>query len=37
MDAVAIKEWLPPGMAMWIPNLLGIAISGPMVARAVRR
>ena len=37
MDAVAIKRWLDAGLAMWIPNLLGILISGPMVIRAVRR
>jgi len=37
MDAIAVKGWLPPGLAMWIPNLVGIAVSGPMVADAVRR
>ena len=37
MDAVAIKQWLPPQAAMWIPNLVGIVVGSPMVARAVRR
>ena len=37
MDAVAVKGWLPPHLVMWIPNLVGIAVSGPMVIRVVRR
>lgn len=37
MDAVAIKRWLPPALAMWIPNLLGCIISAPMIIRTVRR
>ena len=37
MNAVAIKGWLLPGPAMWVPNLIGLLISTPMVVRAVRR
>jgi len=37
MDAIAVKRWLPPGLAMWIPNLAGMIIGGPMVVQAVRR
>ncbi|MBI3996209.1 MAG: LptF/LptG family permease [Candidatus Omnitrophica bacterium] len=37
MNAIALKGWLPAAAAMWIPNLLGLAISGIMVIRAVRR
>jgi len=37
MNAVAIKGWLAPNLAMWVPNVVGLMISGPMVASAVRR
>ena len=37
MNAVALKEWLNPAMAMWVPNILGTAISSALVFRAVRR
>jgi len=37
MNAVALKGWLAPWVAMWAPNLIGSAVSGVMVARAVRR
>lgn len=37
MSAVAIKGWLPPEAAMWVPNVVGLFISGPLVAQAVRR
>ncbi len=37
MNAIALKGWLPPWLAMWTPNLIGGAISGIMVARAVSR
>lgn len=36
MNAMALKGWLTPGVAMWIPNVAGGAISGLMVLRAVR-
>ncbi len=37
MNALALKGWLPPWLAMWIPNLIGAAVSGVLVLRAVRR
>ena len=37
MNAVALKGWLPPALAMWVPNLVGGAVSSAMVARTVRR
>lgn len=36
MNAVALKGWLPPPLAMWMPNLVGAAVSGALIARAVR-
>lgn len=36
MSAIALKGWIPAWMSMWMPNLLGSAISAPMVYRAVR-
>ena len=36
-NALALKNWLTPAMAMWLPNLVGGAISSVMVLRAVRR
>ena len=36
-SAVALKGWLTPWAAMWAPNLLGVAVSGPLLLRAVRR
>jgi lipopolysaccharide export system permease protein len=37
MNAVALKGWLPPWLAMWTPNFVGAAVSGTMIARTVRR
>jgi lipopolysaccharide export system permease protein len=37
MNAVALKGWLPPWVTMWLPNLVGAAVSGVLIARAVRR
>lgn len=37
MNAIALKGWLKPTWAMWVPNLVGGAISGTMIAKAVRR
>ncbi|MBI4340689.1 MAG: LptF/LptG family permease [Candidatus Omnitrophica bacterium] len=37
MSAVALKDWVPAWAAMWTPNLLGTAISLPMMLRAIRR
>ena len=37
MSALALKGWLRPGLAMWLPNFIGGAISGVMVMKAVRR
>ena len=37
MNAVALKGWLTPGVAMWMPNVVGAAVSGIMLARTVRR
>ena len=36
MNAVSLKGWLPPWLTMWIPNLIGAAISSVMVFKAVR-
>ena len=36
MNAVALKGWLAPWAAMWMPNIVGMAISGLLVLRAVR-
>ena len=37
MNALALKNWLRPGLAMWVPNFVGAAVSGVMVLKAVRR
>ena len=37
MNAVALKGWVAPWLAMWCPNLAGSLVSGVMLARAVRR
>ncbi len=37
MNAIALKGWLKPGFAMWLPNFAGGAVSLAMVAKAVRR
>ncbi len=36
-NALALKGWLPPWLAMWVPNFIGGAVSGVMIVRAVRR
>ena len=37
MNAVALKSWLSPLLAMWLPNLVGGAMAALLIARAVRR
>ena len=37
MDNVAMREWMPAWLSMWVPNLIGTAISTLMLARAVRQ
>ena len=37
MNAISLKGWLSPWLAMWMPNLVGGAVSSIMVARTVRR
>jgi len=37
INAVALKGWLIPWTAMWAPNIIGIAVSAPLLLRAVRR
>ena len=37
MNAIALKNWLPAWLSMWMPNLIGGGISSVLVARAVRR
>jgi lipopolysaccharide export LptBFGC system permease protein LptF len=37
MNAIALKGWLPPWLAMWTPNLVGGMVSALMIASAVRR
>ena len=37
MNAIALKGWLSPCLAMWFPNILGTLISSLMITRAVRR
>jgi lipopolysaccharide export system permease protein len=37
MGTVALKGWLPAWLATWTPNLLGAAVGGLMLSRAVRR
>lgn len=37
MNAVALKGWVPPWLAMWMPNFIGGAVSSALVAKAVRR
>jgi lipopolysaccharide export system permease protein len=37
MNAIALKGWVAPSLAMWMPNLAGAAIAGGLVWRAVRR
>ncbi|MBI3321549.1 MAG: LptF/LptG family permease [Candidatus Omnitrophica bacterium] len=36
MSAIALKGWLPPWVTMWMPNFVGGAISGVLIAKAVR-
>lgn len=37
VDAVAMKRWLPPWLAMWVPNLIGSVAGGVSVWRVTRR
>jgi lipopolysaccharide export system permease protein len=37
MNAVALKGWLAPWLAMWVPNFAGALISGVMLARTLRQ
>ncbi len=37
MNAVALKGWVAPWLAMWCPNFVGGIVSSLMIARAVRR
>ena len=37
MNAVALKGWVAPWLAMWCPNFVGAIVSSVMIARAVRR
>ena len=37
MDAVALKRWLPPWLAMWVPNIVGAGAGGLSVWRVTRR
>ena len=37
MNAIALKGWLTPGLAMWVPNFAGGVVSGVLVMKAVRR
>jgi lipopolysaccharide export system permease protein len=37
MEVVAMKGWLRPWLAMWVPNVVGTAVSGVLLARTVRR
>lgn len=37
MSVIALKEWLPPSLALWTPNLLGAAIGGILVFRTLRQ
>ena len=37
MNAMVLKGWVPPWLAMWTPNLLGGMVGSLLVARAVRR
>ena len=37
MNALALKGWVGPAIAMWTPNLLGVGMSSLMIVRAVRR
>lgn len=37
MNAMALKGWMPAWLAMWMPNVIGGAIGGGMLAHTVRR
>ncbi|OGX29515.1 MAG: hypothetical protein A3B78_00335 [Omnitrophica WOR_2 bacterium RIFCSPHIGHO2_02_FULL_67_20] len=37
MNAVALKGWVAPWLAMWCPNIVGGIVSSILIARAVRR
>ena len=37
MNAVALKGWVAPWLAMWCPNLVGGAISSVLILRAVKQ
>ena len=37
MNAIALKQWLPAWLAMWVPNLAGSVLGAGILARAVRQ
>ena len=37
MNAVALKGWLPAWLAMWMPNLAGLAVGVPWLVATLRR
>lgn len=37
MNALALKGWLPAWLAMWLPNLAGLAVGAPWLASTLKR
>lgn len=37
MNALALKGWLPPWLAMWLPNVVGLAVGVVGLSRTIRR
>lgn len=37
MNAVAVKEWLPAWLTMWLPNVTGILLGGGWLLKTVKR
>ena len=37
MSAIALKEWLPPWCAMWVPKVVYATIGGTLLYRTVRQ
>jgi lipopolysaccharide export system permease protein len=37
LNAIALKGWLPPWLAMWMPNVVGGAVAGVRLWQATRR